>query len=57
MVHDAQSAQISQRQEGRNTFVIMKTMCTPDDHHSCIVATPALAGIMYGQVTTVDDIL
>ena len=44
MIHDTQSAQISQKQDERNTYiyVIMKTMCPPGYHHSGFVATHAL---------------
>ena len=42
MIHDTQSAQISQKQDGRNIYVIMKTMCTPGYHHNGFVATHAL---------------
>ena len=32
--HDTQSAQISQKQVGRNTYAIIKTICPPGYHHS-----------------------
>ena len=32
MIHDTQSAQISQKQDERNIYVIMKTMCPPGYH-------------------------
>ena len=38
MIHDTQSAQISQKQDGRNIYVIMKTMCPPGYHHNGSVA-------------------
>ena len=34
VIHDTQSAQISQKQDGRNIYAIMKTMCPPDYHHN-----------------------
>ena len=39
MIHDTQSAQISQKQDERNIYVIMKTMCPPGYHHNGFVAT------------------
>ena len=30
MIHDTQSAQISQKQDEPNLYAIMKTMCPPD---------------------------
>ena len=42
MIHNTQSAQISQKQDGRNVHVIMKTMCPPGYHHNGFVATHAL---------------
>ena len=41
MIHDTQSAQISHKQDERNIYVIMKTMCPPDYHHNGFVATHA----------------
>ena len=32
MIHDTQSAQTSQKEDGRNIYVTMKTMCPPDYH-------------------------
>ena len=46
MIHDTQSAQISQKQDERNA--IMKTMCPPGYHHNGFVATHALGHMMYG---------
>ena len=34
MIHDTKSAQISQKQDERNIYVIMKTMCPLDCHHN-----------------------
>ena len=49
MIHDTQSAQISQKQDERNIYVIMKTMCPPGYHHNGFVATHALGHMMYGS--------
>ena len=48
MIHDTQSAQISQKQDERNIYVIMKTMCPPGYHHNGFVATHAFGHMMYG---------
>ena len=48
MIHDTQSAQISQKQDERNIYAIMKTMCPPGYHHNGFVATHALGHMMYG---------
>ena len=53
MVHDTQSAQISQKQDERNIYVIMKTMCPPGYHHNGFVATRALGHMMYGSTLLV----
>ena len=53
MIHDTQSAQISQKQDERNIYVIMKTMCPPDYHHNGFVATHALGHMMYGSTLLV----
>ena len=47
MIHDTQKAQISQKQDGRNVYAIMKTMCPPGYHHNGFVATHALGHMMY----------
>ena len=47
MIHDTQSAQISQKQDGRNIYVTMKTMCPPGYHCNGSVATHALGHMMY----------
>ena len=39
MIHDTQSAQISQKQDERKIYAIMKTMCPPSYHHNDSVAT------------------
>ena len=46
MTHDTQSAQISQKQDRRNIFAIMKTMCPPGYHHNGFVATHTLGHMM-----------
>ena len=47
MIHDTQSAQISQKQDDHNVYVIMKTMCPPDYHHNGVVATHEFGHMMY----------
>ena len=47
MIHDTQSAQISQKQDGRNIYVIMKTMCPPGYHKNGFMTTHALGHMMY----------
>ena len=42
-----QSAQISQKQDGRSIHAIMKTMCPPGYYHNGFVATHALGHLMY----------
>ena len=42
MIHDTQSAQISQKQDEHNIYAIMKTMCPPGYHQNGFVATHAL---------------
>ena len=42
MIHNTQSAQISQKQDGRNIYAIMKTMPRPGYHHNGYVATHEL---------------
>ena len=53
MIHDTQSAQISQKQDGHNIYVIMKTMCPPGYHHSDFVAAHALGHMMYGSTLNI----
>ena len=48
MIHDTQSAQISQRRVGCNIYAIMKTMSPPGYHHNSFVTTHALGHMMYG---------
>ena len=52
MIHDTQSAQISQKQDVQNIYAIMKTMCPPGYHHNGPVATHALRHMMYGGLCT-----
>ena len=53
MIHDKQSAQIPQKQDERNIYVIMKTMCPPGYHHNGFVATHALGHMMYSSTLLV----
>ena len=53
MIHDTQSAQILQKQDERNIYIIMKTMCPPGYHHNGFVATHALGHMMYGYTLLV----
>ena len=48
MIHDTQGAQISQKQDGRDIYVIMKIMCPPGYHHIDFVVTHALGHTVYG---------
>ena len=43
-----QNAQILQKQDGRNIYAIMKTMCPPGHHRNGFVATHALGHMIYG---------
>ena len=43
-----QSAQISQKQDGHNIYVIMKAMCPTSYCHNGFVTTDALGHMMYG---------
>ena len=47
MIHDTQSAQISQKQDEHNIHVIMKAMCPPGYHQNGFVAAHALGHMMY----------
>ena len=51
--HTTQSAQISQKQDGRNIHAIMKTMCPPGYHHNGPVAAHALGHMMYSYTMLV----
>ena len=46
MIHDTQSAQISQKEDERNLYGIMKTLCAPGYHHNGIVATHGFGHMM-----------
>ena len=39
------------KEDKRNIYVIMKTMCPPGYHHNGFVATHALGHMMYGLIT------
>ena len=47
VTNEPNSAQISQKQNGWNIYLIMKTMCLPGYHHDGFVATHALADMIY----------
>ena len=53
MIHDTQSGQISQEQDERNLYAVMKIMCPPGYHHNGLVATNALVHMMYGYILLV----
>ena len=48
-----QIAQISNKQNAHNTYIIMKTMCPPGYHHNGFVATHVLWNMMYGYTLLV----
>ena len=52
MIHHTQSAQILQKQDEHNIYVIMKTMCPPGYHHNGFMATHALEHMMFGYTFT-----
>ena len=52
MIHDKLSAQISQKQDERNVYAIMKTMY-PSGYHNGFVATHTLGDMMYGYTLLV----
>ena len=47
LIHDTQSPEISQKQDGHNIYAIMKTICPLGYHHNGFVATHALGHVMY----------
>ena len=47
MILNTQSAQISQKQDGRNVCVIMKTMLPPGYHRNGFVASHVLGHLMH----------
>ena len=53
MIHDTHSDQISQKQDERNIYVTMKTMCSSGYYHNGFVATHALGHMMYGSTLLV----
>ena len=53
MIRDTQSAQILQKQDGRNIYVVMKTIFPPGYHHNGFMATHALGHMMYGYTLLV----
>ena len=53
MIHDKQSAQISQKQDQRNLYVIMKRKCPPSYQHNGFAASHALGHMMYGSTLLV----
>ena len=50
------SAQILQKQNGCNTYTIMKTMCPPGYHHNGFVVTHALGHMMYFYAQTLHHV-
>ena len=56
MIYDTQSAQISQKQDERNIYAIMKTMWPPGYHHNGFVATHTLGHMMYGSCAQVHEL-
>ena len=51
VIHDTPSAQISQKQDGCNIYVIMKTMCPPSYHQNVLLATHALGHMTYNRIS------
>ena len=47
MIRDTHSAQTLPKQDGRNIYVIMKTLCPSGCHHNDFVATHPLGHMMY----------
>ena len=47
-IYITQSAEISQKQDERNLYAIMKTVCLPGYHHNGLVAAHALGHMIYG---------
>ena len=48
MIHDTQSAKTLPKQDGRNIYVIIKTMCPPGFLHNEFLGTHTLEHMMYG---------
>ena len=53
MIHDTQSAQISQKQNEHNIYAIMKTMCPPSYQQNGIVTTHAVGHMTCGNTLLV----
>ena len=53
MIHDTKSAQISQKQDERNIYAIMKTVWPPSLYHNGFVSTHALRHMMDGYTLLV----
>ena len=53
MIHDTQSAQISQNQNEYNIYAVMKIMYRLGCHYNGFVATHALGHMMYGYTLLV----
>ena len=53
MIYDIQSAQISQKQDERNIYSIVKTMAPPGYYHSGFVATHALGHKLINQMFSI----
>ena len=49
-VHDTQSAQTSKKQDERNIYVIMKTMCPPGYHHNGFVVITGRAHCFHDYI-------
>ena len=47
MIHGTKSAQVSQKQDERNIYSIMKTSCPPGYHNNGFAATHTLGHMMY----------
>ena len=50
VIHETQSVQILQMQDGRNIYAIIKLMYPPGYHHNDFMATHALGHTMYGSL-------
>ena len=53
MIHDTESAEMSQKQDKHNIYVIMNKMCPRGYHHNDIVAAHAPGHMMYGYLLLV----
>ena len=52
MIHDTQSAKISQKPGGCRIYVIMKTMCPPGYNHNGFMVIYELGHMMYGYTSS-----